>query len=301
MARARRSNPRGQGGTAKTRSQTVRSGRATTAPPRAKSILELPADVSVPSEDIGDYTWLVYGERKIGKTSLCARFADPFFIMFEPGGRGLSIKQQFVQTWPQFLEVIELLEQKPDYCQTVVIDTGYMCYERCFQWGLKEMGIDDPHDASWGAAYKLIEKEFTAAYERLEALGLGMAVTAHSEVREVKHRSGLTYDKMTLQLSKAATRWFAGTLDVIAYYHFDENGRRMLTIAGSSEIEAGARCEGHFKYEGTGNPIETIPMGDSADEAYKNLSDAFKNQLEEAVIEVDGSRPRSNKRRRRGR
>jgi len=294
MATTKRSTGRRK----QTRRQTRSTGRATTAPAQPKAIQQLPTAPSVPSENVGDYTWLIYGERKIGKTSLCARFDDPFFIMFEPGGRGLRLRQQFVQNWDQFLDVLALLEAQPDYCRTVVIDTGFMCYERCFQAGLKEMGIDDPRDAGWGSAYKLIEREFISAYERLEAIGTGIVVTAHSEMREVTHRSGLKYDKMVTQLSKAANRWFAGTLDVIGYYHYDEVANRVLTIAGTSEVEAGARCEGHFKYEGTGNPIETIPMGTSPDEAYANLVKAFMNELPEAPIKGDGSRPRKSRRRR---
>jgi hypothetical protein len=251
----------------------------------------------VPSTAIGDYTWLLYGERKIGKTTLAAQFEAPFFIMFEPGGRALALKQVFIQSWSEFLQVISLLEKNPAYCQTVVIDTGFMCYERCFEHCMKELNITDPRDEGWGNGWKFIDKAFRDAHQRIEALGLGLVVTAHSELREVTHRTGIKYDKVVTQLSKQAMRWYAGTLDVIAYYHYDEEGNRALTIAGSADVEAGSRCGGRFKYA-DGTPVSKINMGTTPEEGYANLVNAFNNNLQPPR---EAAAPAVSRRQRRGR
>lgn len=240
--------------------------------------LSLPSTASTPATAVEAYTWLIYGERKIGKTTLCSQFDDPFFLMFEPGGKALNIRQVAVPTWDHFMEYISLLEKNPGYCKTVVIDTGYMAYESCLVASCKELGIQDPRDEAWGKAWKFIDKKFREAHQRILNLNLGFIVTAHSEVKTIQRRDGTSYDKLSTQLSAQAFRFYCGVVDTIAYYQYGKNGERELTIRGDDHVEAGTRCKGHF-LDKNGKPNDTIPMGNSEEEAYKNLCLAFDNKL----------------------
>jgi hypothetical protein len=239
---------------------------------------ELPDALSEPAENLEQYTMLVFGERKIGKTTLFARYPDPFFLFFEPGGKALRLKSRYMESWEDFLHAISLLEKNPGYCKTVIIDTGFMCYERCFEYCKKKLGLEDIRDEAWGGGWKVIDAEFRAAHERLFALGLSFQVTAHTEIKHFKKKDGTEYDKLTTQLGGQATRFYNGIVDIISYYQYGNGGRRVLTIRGSDHVEAGSRVEGHFKFA-DGSPIDDIPMGNSPEEAFRNLQLAFDNKL----------------------
>lgn len=249
------------------------------------SSLSLPKRNGIPLRNLSDFTYLFYGERKIGKTTIFSQFEDPFFLMFEPGAKALSIRERFCSTWEHFLAYLDLLEKNPKYCKTVVIDTGHGAYERCFDYVCRSFGVEHPTDINteknkWEASkvWKAIEKEFISAHNRIADLDVAFAVTAHSTLREVKRRDGSIYDKLTIELGSQAFKFYAGVVDVIGYYQYNIKSERVLTIAGDDMVEAGSRVKGHFRYN-DGSPIVDIPMGQSEEQAYRNLELAFNNKL----------------------
>jgi hypothetical protein len=254
------------------------------------SKMVLPDDVSEISENLSDYTWMLYGERKIGKTSLFSQFGRPFYFMFDPKNKGLRLLQVYIPSWEHANKGIELLEQKleanPKYCNLVVVDTGFMCYERCYQYMIKGMNLDTAHGQNdRGVAWKEISREFMEWHDKIYALcdkyELGFAVIAHAELmKDLKRKDGTTYDKLTTQLGGQAFKYYNGALDIIAFYHYNRKDERMLTISGTAKLEAGARIEDHFKYT-NGKPIKDIPMSKSPKLAYANLLKAFNNELVE--------------------
>lgn len=240
--------------------------------------LSLPDTPTVISENLSDYIWLLYGDRKIGKTTLLAQFDDVFFLMFDPLNKGLSIYQRHVASWNQFLKYIDLLEANPGYCKMVVIDTGYMAYEMCWAHVCKEHGVKDPRDKGWAVVWKDIARQFMEAHERILNLGLGMAITAHSDVKEITRKDGTSYNKLSTQLGGAAFKYYNGLVDIIAYYTYANDGKRELLIRGDSLVEAGTRIEKHFQFT-NGEPIDIIQMGKSPEQAFANVMEGFNNKL----------------------
>lgn len=246
----------------------------------------LPEGLSEVSHRLEDYSFLIYGERKIGKTELFSQFDGALFFMFDPPNVGLAIKQMYMPTWKHFKKALELLKKRlesdPEYCKFVVIDTGFMAYERCYQYMVREiLGIENAQNNDRGLAWKEISREFMEAHDIIFQLGLGLGVTAHAEIRTVKRKDGTSYDKLTTQLGAQAFKFYNGALDIVAFYQYNVSNKRELTIRGNSLIEAGVRIkkDTHFMNE-DGTQIDNILMGTSAKQAYKNLLSAFDNNLE---------------------
>ena len=248
---------------------------------------ELPKAAMLVADNLYEYSFLLYGVGKIGKTSLLTQFPDPYFLMFDPLKRGMEMKQSRIKSWAQLLEAVAALEANPKYCKTVIFDTGYGAYDLCYQHMCEEYGVQTHQDAPFGF-WKEVEREFKETQARVRDAGFGLVATAHCDEEEVT-KFGMTRNVTVTQLGKQATRYYLAEMDIIGYYHFSESGERLLQIRGDSETLAGVRTEGKFLFP-NGEPIKMINMGKSPKEAYNNFLSAFQNKLTTAKEAKGGTK-----------
>jgi hypothetical protein len=63
------------------------------------------------------------------------------------------------------------------------------------------------------------------------------------------------------------------------YYGYLEY-ERILYVRGHEYVWSGCGFDDHFLFPGSGEPLDILPMGDTAKVAYKNLCLAWDNKLE---------------------
>lgn len=246
--------------------------------PAAKPLIEtaklsLPTKKNTPANSLGDLSILLYGREKIGKTSFSAQFAEALFLLFEPGGKDLSIYARMVKDWKEFLGYIELLEKNLDMFKTIIVDTADLCYKLCEEYMLKKLLIQHASDEDFGKGWSLMRDEFSRAIVRLLKTGRGVIFTSHAVEKEIKTRKGQKYDRVMPTMSKQAREILEPIVDVWAYMEYDEDGNRMLHLRGDAQIQAGHRLQNHFI------GVDKVPMGKTAEEAYANFVDAFNNNI----------------------
>lgn len=239
------------------------------------SKIKLNLEKSKPKMNMLDLTWLFYGERKIGKTSLLSHFPDTYFFMFEPGASALSVMKNDIKSWVDFKALVDQLKEEKSI-KTTVIDTGTFCYDSCYNHICEKLGIEHPTDLSYGKGWNAISKEFTDVHIELMQQNKGFIVTAHSQEKESEDRHGNKIEQIKPILTSQADKFYAGIIDTIAYYHYIGD-KRWLQIRGSDFITAGTRCENNFLTP-SGEQVYRIPMGNSSKEAYDNLVKAFNNK-----------------------
>jgi hypothetical protein len=233
--------------------------------------LSLPDKPSEPVRNIAEYSILLYGREKIGKTTFAAQFPDTFFLLFEPGGKALSIYRREVTTWREFLGYIKLLKET-DQFKTVVIDTVDLCYKRCYDHINKELGIDHPSEEDWAKAWNMIKDEFTRAMATIQNLGRGVIFISHAQDKELKKRYGGSEHRIVPTMPKQARDVLEPMADIWMYAEYDPEGNRQFIIRGDQMIAAGHRLQDHFI------GIDHIPMGKSPKDAYRNFIAAFDNR-----------------------
>lgn len=260
--------------------------KAKTKSKRRKSpVAKLPTKASVPVAEMAGYTTLLYGAKKVGKTTLAARFPGAYFLMFEPGAKALAVYQSAVSSWSHFVAYLDLLEAGDHDFKTIVIDTVDGAYQACFGYMCTKLAIDHPQDQSdFGKSWGQIDQEFTRQMLRLLNLGTGAIFISHEKLREITTRGGKTFDRLDTSCATQAQRFLEGIVDIWAHYGYHGTDRFLL-LQGSDFVGAGNRLEGNFQTV-TGKALVAVPMGRTSAEAYKNLMAAFDNTQKEVHAEV---------------
>jgi hypothetical protein len=256
--------------------------------PAMTSDLSLPTTRSAVSTRIQDFTILLFGEKKIGKTDLTAQFDDTFHLMTEPGGKAQTIFQRPVNNWREFQGYVKLLEKDRRF-RTVTVDTADVLYTQCMAYATQKLGIDHPSEEAYGKGWAAVREEFTRWILRLIGTGKGVIFISHATEKEIKMRGGEKYDRISPTMAGQARDILEGIVDIWAYYGYD-GSRRILTIQGSDHIGAGHRLKNNFRTP-AGDPIVEIDMGASAEEGYANLIAAFNNTYSPRKAKADDETP----------
>lgn len=253
------------------------------APTRGEEI-KLPSSRSVPMPHLGDYTILMYGAKKIGKTTMWRHAPATLHLMFEPGGRALRLYQLKMESWSKFVGTIDALEVDTKF-KTVVVDIVDIAYEHCFAYMCEKLGITHPTDESdFGKSWGQIQREFTLQFSRLLSLDKGIVMLSHSTTHEVKRPSGEKFDRIEPTMSGQARKYLLGIVDIWAYYGYNGTERE-IRIRGDDFVGAGCRLEENFNTP-AGKPVVSIPGGSSSKEAFDNFVRAFQNQQPKSRAEL---------------
>jgi hypothetical protein len=248
------------------------------------SQLTLPTIKSVPLKTIGEMTFLIYGEKKIGKTSFASQFPKAVFLMCEPGGKGLEIFQVPVTKWAEFEKYVDLICSGQHDFQNVIIDTVDALYQMAFERVCKDEAIEDPGDLGYGKGWNLVKRTFSAQIDKLVKSGYGVLFLSHATEKEYMDRSGGSFTKIIPSMPKQAKDFISGICDALVFYGY-HGEERLLTIRGSDTVESGVRPTKNFWVEGGYEKAQTL-----IDEKLKLVEDGLlSSEKEEELDEAIGA------------
>lgn len=236
-------------------------------------ISHLPKEKSKPSTQLEDFLQFWYGTEKIGKTSIAAEFPDTYFLMCEPGSKGLSIYKDDINSWKDFKQAIQLLEKSKRF-KNAVVDTVDLAFKYCQDHVCLRAGLRHPGEADdYGKTWSIVRDEFWLQISRLMKLGRGVILISHTVEKEIRRRGQEAVHRTVPTLSGQARAVLEPMVDIWLHMEYNEDGQRVVRLVGDANLAAGHRLgEHHFR------GLETVPMGCSPAEAYRNLVAAFNNQ-----------------------
>jgi hypothetical protein len=216
----------------------------------------LPTEKTPIKRDIRDFSILLYGENKIGKSTWASQAEGAIFISTEPGLNSLEVFQVPCHTWSTFLELCVEIKQGDHHYRTVVIDTIDNLYRMCLEHTCKQFNVKTPSEGDstdiYGTTNKLLNRMLTG----LALLPYGLILISHAKEKQVKTRLGKV-PKITPTLSDGATRVVMDLVDFILYAGLEDvTDNETGAIVGTERV---IHCQPTTIYEAGNRSQFAIP------------------------------------------
>lgn len=232
--------------------------------------MPLPTAKTQPKPNLADLTVLVYGQTKIGKSTLCSNAENALFLATEPGLNALDVYQAPIQTWEDLLNACAEIGDGKHPFKTVVIDTIDNAYKFCTDYILRKFKVEHESDLTYGKGYAIVNNEFQRVLTKLAFLPYGLFLISHAKEIEVETRTG-KYTRIVPTLPDKARKIVLGMVDMVLFCDLEvatEDGaqsvRRVIRTKPSLYYEAGDR---------TGRLPETIDLD------FRKFLDAFNTAV----------------------
>ena len=204
----------------------------------------LPTTKTNPKSNLEEYTILIYGPPKIGKSTLASQFDSPLFLATEAGLNALSVYQTPIIAWEEFLNACkEIATGKHDF-KTIVIDTIDNLHKYCREYVRRKNGFTHESDLDFGKGWDLTKDEFIRALTKLSLLPYGLVMISHAEVVEIKTRTA-KINKSVPTMQKNARAVVLGMADMILFCDTvvteKEGEKRIIRTKPLENWEAGDR------------------------------------------------------------
>ncbi len=216
--------------------------------------MELPKEKTTAIKSLDKFTMLLFGQPKIGKTTLASHFPDTIFLATEPGHRFLELWKLDIKSWDDFLEAGALIINSQ--YKTVVIDTVDNLFKLCEDFCCKKWDIEHPGDLGYGKGWSILKSEFQRAMLKFVGSGLNFLFISHQKEQEVKSRV-IAYTKITNTLTESARKVLLPIVDIIAYLGTESvkdkdgniiNEEHVLITKAGPSLEVGARGNPSYKF-----------------------------------------------------
>lgn len=234
----------------------------------------IPTDQSKPKGNLLDYTIMIHGFPKIGKSTLANQAGKVLFADAEGGLSALKVYKSPVISWTNgegsFLQLCkEFTTEKHDYI-ALCIDTIDMIHQHCTKYMMGKQEVIHPSDLDWGKGWALVKDEFIRPLAKLAVSPYGLILISHSREVEITTRIS-KYTKAVPTLQSYIWTQIQAFVDIIIYFNSEvtEDGeKRFLRTKPSEKWIAGDRTNKLLKAD----PIQVEPEVDN----WKKLEEAFQ-------------------------
>jgi len=208
----------------------------------------LPTERTKARQELSEYTILIYGPPKVGKTTWASGFPNGIFLASESGHNAVEIFKVDIDRWETFLDACKELSGGKHKFENVIIDTIDNVWDLCRQYICQKHQIEHESELPYGRGYGLIVNEFTRVLNKLSMLPYGLVMISHADTQEIETRVGKR-NKVVPSLKDKPRKLILGMTDIILYCDMESGAdsektpfsRRIMHTQPSPFYEAGDR------------------------------------------------------------
>lgn len=228
------------------------------------------------SRDLSGYITYLYGEPKVGKTTLVSHFPGALLLATEKGYNALpGVFVQDITRWSDLKEVIRELK-KPEVkekFQSVIIDTIDVAAGYCDKYICNQLGIETLGEGGWSVnGWARYKKELEDTFRTIVNLGYALVFISHDKDKEFTRKDGSKYNQTVPTLQTSANEIVKAMADIYMYAIIDESTqeRKLILRSLDGTIDAGCR----FKYVKPEIPLDY-------DALVQTINDAIDKEAKE--------------------
>lgn len=214
----------------------------------------IPTTKKSASKNWWDYSMLVYGPQKMGKTWGANTWPEPLFLATEPGHKGIEAMIAECYTWDTLAatvdEAVAMCRAKKAPFKTIILDTLDSAYQLAEAKVIQETGATSIMDGknTWGKGTKRAVSKVLSLVKELLSCGFPVILIGQ-EYRETMKEPDGTESTKIVPLPKQI-REISGMVDVLAHLELAVKASptggtvtkvRKLRTQASNEYHAGDR------------------------------------------------------------
>ena len=192
----------------------------------------------------------IYGAEGIGKSTLASKLPDPLFIDAEGGTYQIDCNRfDQPKTWGDVIAMIDYVNDNPDLCKTLVIDTADKVEAMLTEAILAEDGVKsiEKVGGGYGKGYTILaerfHKELLQRLDKCIQKGINVCFTAHAAMRKFESPEDAPYDRWELKCSKKVSPLIKEWADLLLFCNYDvfvveDGGKNKARGAGKRVMHA---------------------------------------------------------------
>lgn len=169
----------------------------------------------------------IYGSEGIGKSTLAAQLPDALFIDCEGGTYQIDCARfDQPKNWGDLIAMIDYVNDNPEICKTLVIDTADKAETMLTEAILAENGVTsiEKVGGGYGKGYTMLAEKFhKELLQRLDKCiqrGINVVFTAHAAMRKFESPEDAPYDRWELKCSKKVTPLIKEWVDLLLFCEY---------------------------------------------------------------------------------
>ena len=249
--------------------------------------LKLPIEKSSGEVDLSRIRMLIYGQPKIGKTTLCTGFPDSLFLATEPGYHAHKVYAMDIHNWQEFIDAAELILAGKHHFKTIVIDTVDILANYCVAHVCKKLNIDHISDAKWSRGYDSLKKELEGQLNPLFQSKYGVLLTSHTKTQELLKKDS-SISKTVITLNNQARSIILPKVDTIGLIKM-----KTFKLAEGTHVEKRILSFKASEFEDSGDRLKRFPeeviLNSDPTKSYAEFTKYFRKEAGQKTVQQQRS------------